>query len=343
MSQKELILANYDFDLPEELIAQNPLEDRKSSRMLVVDRQKKEFYEKRFSDILELIPQKTLIVRNNTRVLKARFYGKKTTGANIEIFLLNKIRDNEWEALARPGKRLSPGSEFILNGNATGKILQDLGDGIKKILFSKEFDDKYISDYGNIPLPPYIKKTIEDDERYQTVFSSKTNSVAAPTAGLHFTEDIIENLKNKGIDFTDVNLGIGLGTFRPLSNNNITDNRLHTEKYYITQDSADKINQARSDKKNILAVGTTSVRTLESNYSEFGKITPCERQTDIFIYPGYEFKVVNSMLTNFHLPKSSLIVMISAFAGYELIMEAYKYAVMERFRFFSFGDCMLIK
>ncbi|MFA5519923.1 MAG: tRNA preQ1(34) S-adenosylmethionine ribosyltransferase-isomerase QueA [Spirochaetota bacterium] len=343
MSQKELLLENYDFNLPEELIAQNPLKNRENSRLLVVDITKGEFYEKVFSDIVELIPKNTLIVRNNTRVLKARFYGKKLTGANIEIFLLKNLDKFIWHALARPGKRLSVGTKFILSGGAQGEILEDIGEGIKKIRFTENFNNDYISKFGIIPLPPYIKNTIEDDERYQTVFSDNVNSVAAPTAGLHFTQKIIDKLINNGIEFADVNLGIGLGTFRPLSENLLINNQLHTENYYICKESADIINSYKKQNKNIMAVGTTSVRTLEANYSEFGKINPCEKETDIFIYPGYEFKIVDSMLTNFHLPKSSLIVMISAFAGYELIMEAYKYAVKEKFRFFSFGDCMLIK
>jgi len=340
--KKELLLESYKYELPEELIAQEPLKDRSDSRMLVLEKETGEFYEKKFSQLPDLIDDKYLIVRNNTRVRKARLFGKKDTGAKVEIFLLDRKDENTWETLARPGRRLKPGAKMIFPEDLKATILKDLGEGKKLIRFETSLSEEYIEKYGETPLPPYIKKKVDNPERYQTVYSKKINSSAAPTAGLHFNDKVIKRLTEKGIGIVDVNLGVGLGTFRPLNNENIKENQLHKEYYYIGEDTAKKYNEHREKGGKILAIGTTSVRTLETNIKKYSIIKSDEGWTNIFIYPGYKFEAVDALLTNFHLPGSSLLVMISAFAGYENVIKAYEYAVKERFRFFSFGDCMLI-
>ncbi len=341
-SVKNYTLSAYDFEMPAELIAQTPIHDRTQSRMLVLDRQKQDFYECVFADLPDILPEKSLLVRNRTRVINARFTARKTTGADIEVFLLKRTGEGRWNALIRPGKRVKPGTELILNGGLSVIAGEDCGDGVRKLHTPDEFNSDYIKRFGEIPLPPYINSSLKDPERYQTVFSEGEGSVAAPTAGLHFTPGMFDRLRSDGVKICDIELCIGLGTFRPLKKEHLKDNRLHTEEYSISETVTESINQHRKNDGKVFCVGTTSVRALESNADSDGFIRTGCFSTDIFIYPGYKWKITDLMLTNFHLPKSSLIVMIAAFAGYDLVMEAYRYAVKKRFRFFSLGDCMLI-
>ncbi|MGM0607644.1 MAG: tRNA preQ1(34) S-adenosylmethionine ribosyltransferase-isomerase QueA [Candidatus Muiribacteriota bacterium] len=342
MLKKDYYLNDFDYYLPQELIAQKPLGDRKSSRMLVLDKNKKTFFETSFKNLPDIISPEYLMVFNNTRVLKARLFVKKETGARIEIFLLKKNKRG-WEVLAKPGKKLKVGQEAFLNKDYKIKVLEQLEDGVKLIKFTPEIKIEDINKFGKIPLPPYIKEELQNAERYQTVFSSRVNSSAAPTAGLHFDNEIFEKLSNKNIQKTFINLGIGLGTFKPLKEKKVSDNKLHTEEYYISKETVHKLhNHKKHNNGKVLAVGTTTVRTLETNIKKYGIIKEGEDKTNIFIYPGFKFKITDALLTNFHLPESSLLMMICAFAGYDFVMEAYKYAVKEKFRFFSFGDCMLI-
>lgn len=342
MEKRKLNLEDYDFYLPEELIAQKPLKKRSDSRLLIVDREKGEFFEDKFYNIHKYLDKNDMLVFNNTRVIKARLFGKKKTGANIEVLLLRKKSDLLWEALVKPGKRMKIGDEVLFESGVLGKVIDIIEEGIRIIEFNDKFGFDFLEKYGNIPLPPYIKEKLEDSERYQTVYSKISNSAAAPTAGLHFDDEVFKKLDEKGIKREYITLGVGLGTFRPLSKSYIPDNKLHEEEYFISEKTAKNINSHKENGGNIVCVGTTSVRTLETNSLEYGRIKSGRGITDIFIYPGYEFKIVDKIITNFHLPKSSLLVMISAFAGYDLTMKAYEYAVKNEFRFFSFGDAMLI-
>ncbi|MFA5480349.1 MAG: tRNA preQ1(34) S-adenosylmethionine ribosyltransferase-isomerase QueA [Candidatus Muiribacteriota bacterium] len=340
--KKELHLDSYDYFLPEELIAQTPSLERTKSRMLVVDRKNKKITDSTFDRLPDFIDSSYLMVMNNTRVMKARLTAIKETGAKIEIFLLEKINSDTWKALVKPLKRFGIGKIAWIDKEIKAEVIELIGDGEVLVKFSPELTFEHIEKYGDIPLPPYIKEKIENPERYQTVFSKEIGSSAAPTAGLHFDEEIFKKLEEKGIQKTFINLTIGLGTFRPLSKNNIVENNLHEEKYFISSEAAEKINKHRQSGGKILAVGTTSVRTLETNVKKYAIIKEGEDKTTHFIYPGYEFGITDAMITNFHLPKSSLLVMICAFAGYDFTMEVYNHAVKNRYRFFSFGDCMLI-
>lgn len=334
---------SYFYDLPEELIAQTPAEPRDSSRLLVYHKSSGEIEHKIFRDVLDYLKPGDVLVVNNTRVLPARLYGKKESGAQIEVLLLKRIDLNTWETLAKPGKRLKVGTEIIFSENLKGKIKSDTDFGGKIIEF--EFDGVFediISKCGVMPLPPYIHKQYKDKERYQTVYNKITGSSAAPTAGLHFTNELLEKIRAKGVEIIEVLLHVGLGTFRPVNEDNILEHKMHSEYIEVTSENATKLNNAKREGRRIIAVGTTSVRVLESATDNNGIIHSCQKETDIFIYPGYKFKMVDGLITNFHLPESTLIMLVSAFIGYDETMKMYNTAVKEKYRFFSFGDATLL-
>lgn len=335
---------DFDYYLPEELIAQTPIEPRDCSRLLHYDRQSDKVEHKHFYDIIDFLKEGDLLVRNNTRVLPARMYGYTPHGGKVEVLLLKRLNLTDWEVLVKPGKKARPGQtltineELFLKVNATG----DEGSRIITFNFNGVFED-IISRVGEMPLPPYIKEKLKDKERYQTVYSKIDGSAAAPTAGLHFTDELFEKLKNKGVEVADVLLHVGLGTFRPVKEDDVLNHKMHTEYYKIDKENAEKINKAKREGRRVIAVGTTSVRTLESVADENGFVKETSGNTDIFIYPGYKFKCVDGIITNFHLPKSTLIMLVSAFCGREKTLELYNTAVSEKYRFFSFGDAMFIE
>ncbi len=349
-----MLISEYDYNLPEELIAQLPADKRQNSRMLVLDRASKTIEHKHFYDIVDLIDKDSVLVLNNTKVLPARLYGiKEETGAKIEVFLL-KNTDNEsvWQCLIKPSKRVKEGTIIKVSDELSVRVLnplEDAGEWLVELVYDGNLLD-VLHRNGNIPLPPYIERKLQteeirklDFERYQTVYAKDEGSVAAPTAGLHFTEEILENLKNKGVDIIYVTLNVGMGTFRPVKCEKVEDHIMHSESFEVTQEAADKINKAKKEGKNIIAVGTTSVRTLETVYNKYGCIKACHDSSELFIYPPYEFKVVDKLITNFHLPKSTLLMLVSALAGKDFIFKAYKEAIENKYRFFSYGDCMFIK
>ncbi len=341
---KDLYLkSSYYYNLPEELIAQSPIEPRDSSRLLVYNKTKKTIEHRVFRDIIDYLHRGDVLVVNNTRVLPARLYGYKNTGAKIEILLQKRIDLKKWEVIARPFKRLSVGTKITFNKDLSCFVLSKGEYGACTIQF--EFDgvfEERLSEVGQMPLPPYIHEKLKDKERYQTVYSKVEGSSAAPTAGLHFTPELLQKIKEKGIEIVEVLLHVGLGTFRPVKEDNILNHEMHSEYIEMTDENAEKLNNAKRENRRIIAVGTTSVRVLESCTDENGNIIPQKRETDIFIYPSYKFKVVDALITNFHLPESTLIMLISAFAGYDETMAIYKEAVEQRYRFFSFGDAMFI-
>lgn len=336
---------DFYFDLPEDLIAQVPLKNRDESRLMTLDKNTGEIKHKTFRDILECLNDNDILVLNNTRVIPARLFGfKAETNAEIEILLLSRKDINTWEALTKPAKRLKLGTRIIFgDGLLIGVVKELQEDGIRTIEFEYEgiFED-VLDRLGNMPLPPYIHEKLEDKERYQTVYSKVTGSSAAPTAGLHFTPEILLELKNKGVQIEYVTLHVGLGTFRPVKAESIFDHTMHKEYFEIAEDVKNRLNEAKKNGKRIVCVGTTSVRTLESSANILNNLDRNSGWTDIFIYPSYEFKFVDAMITNFHLPESTLIMMISAFAGKTYIMDAYEEAIREKYRFFSFGDAMYI-
>lgn len=337
---------DFYYDLPEELIAQEPLKERQLSRLLVLDRNSGRIEHKIFKDILAYLNEGDCLVLNDTRVIPARLLGKREdTGGKIEFVLLKRIEGDIWEVILKPGRRAKPGARFVFgDGLLKAEILEIADEGNRLVRFEYEgIFEQVLDKAGIIPLPPYITKKLEEPERYQTVYSKYEGSAAAPTAGLHFTGQLLEDLKAKGVDIAYVTLHVGLGTFRPVKAENITEHKMHPEFYTITQDACGRINKAKSQGKRVIAVGTTSCRVLETIKSDNGMISPEEGWTSIFIYPGYRFKVVDAMITNFHLPGSTLIMLISALAGREKIMAAYEEAIKEKYRFFSFGDAMLIK
>lgn len=345
-------LSEYDYNLPEELIAQLPADKRENSRMLVLNRDEHSILHKHFYDIVDIIEPESLLVLNNTKVLPARLYGQKETGARIEIFLLKQQKNDEWEVLIKPSKRVKPETIIKISDELSVKVHKRLeydGEWLVKLLYEGDILE-VLHRNGNIPLPPYIERKMQtenikqlDFERYQTVYAKDEGSVAAPTAGLHFTEEILEKLKTKGVEITYVTLNVGLGTFRPVKCENILEHKMHSESFEITQEAADAINRAKKLGKKIIAVGTTTVRTLETAYQKFGEIKACHDNSELFIYPPYEFKVIDNLITNFHLPKSTLLMLVSALAGKNFIFEAYEEAVKNKYRFFSYGDCMYIK
>lgn len=338
--------SDFDYYLPEELIAQHPLDKRDDSKLLIIDKKTGEIEHKAFSDIIEYLDENDFLVINSTRVLPARLLGKKEdTGAKVEVFLLHPSKeDDTWECLVRPGKKLKEGTKLIFgDGLLKGEVISrtETGGRIVKFYYEGSFMDS-INMVGEVPLPPYIKEKIEDPERYQTIYAKTSGSVAAPTAGLHFTKELFEKIKKKNIGIAEVTLHVGLGTFRPVSAENILEHKMHAEFFSIDEHNANKINEALKKGKRIVAVGTTSTRTLESAISN-KEIVKKEGWTEIFIYPGYEFKAINALITNFHLPKSTLLMLVSALAGKEEILNAYSEAVAKNYRFFSFGDAMFIK
>lgn len=338
-------LKDFYFDLPEELIAQEPLANRDMSRLLVLDKNDGDISHRIFRDILEYLRKGDCLVLNNTRVIPARLFGvKKDSLGSIEFLLLNRKEKDIWEVMLRPGKRAKPGAVFLFgNGELEGEILEILegGNRLVKFRYNGIFEE-VLDRLGNIPLPPYIKKQLEDKERYQTVYSKHEGSAAAPTAGLHFTEELLQQVEAAGIRKAYLTLHVGLGTFRPVKVKDITEHKMHSEYYELNAENAGIINDARRNGGRIICVGTTSTRTLESIMQKKGRIEEDSGWTDIFIYPGYKFLITDGLITNFHLPESTLLMLVSAFAGRDNIMKAYREAIKERYRFFSFGDAMLI-
>ncbi|VEU80758.1 tRNA preQ1(34) S-adenosylmethionine ribosyltransferase-isomerase QueA [Haploplasma axanthum] len=334
---------DFNFELPVELIAQSPMEKRDYSKLLVMDKKTGDIEHKHFYDIVDYLNEGDVLVLNETKVLPARLFGsKKDTNAHIEILLLKEISKDKWETLVKPAKRIKVGDEVTFGDKLIAKCIGYEGEGIR--IFELIYNDiliEILEELGTMPLPPYITERLNDKDRYQTVYAKELGSAAAPTAGLHFTKEILEKIKVKGIKIIPVTLHVGLGTFRPVSVDAIEDHKMHSETYHITSDSAKALNEAVDNKKKIIAVGTTSIRTLESNYNNGFHAGVFD--TSIFIYPGYKFKVVDELITNFHLPKSSLIMLVSALSSKENIMNAYHEAIKNKYRFFSFGDAMYIK
>ncbi len=336
--------SDFFYHLPENLIAQTPVEPRNSSRLLSLNRKTGALEHSVFSNLFSYIQKGDTLILNNTRVLPARIYGiKKGTGTRVEFLLLKNLGNDTWEALAGPGRRAKPGTEFMFSPRLSCTVLDSTPEGNRIIKFDCDGDFYALLDeVGQMPLPHYITQKLEDNERYQTVYSKELGSAAAPTAGLHFTDDMLEELKQKGVNIGYVTLHVGLGTFRPVKADDIKDHKMHTEHFVLPKDTAELINRTKEKGGRVICVGTTSCRTLESAASIHGCIKECSGDTDIFIYPGYEFKCMDGLITNFHLPESTLIMLVSAFAGYDNTMNAYKTAGAEKYRFFSFGDAMLI-
>ena len=337
-------LDEFDYILPEELIAQVPIEKRDESRLMVLDRQNKTIEHKTFKQIIDYLEEGDCLVRNNTKVIPARLYGKKDTGANVEFVLLKQIEGDIWESIVRPGNKLKPGSKVIFgNGILEAEILEIMEGGTRKVEFKYDgIFNEILDKIGLMPLPPYIHETLKEKDRYQTVYAKYDGSAAAPTAGLHFTPELLEQIEKKGIKIANVTLHVGIGTFRPVKEENIEDHKMHTEHFYIKKEDVDKINDTKKRGKRIIAVGTTSCRVLETIADEHGNVRETEGDTDIYIYPGYKFKCIDGLITNFHLPKSTLLMLVSALADKEYILKAYNEAVKEKYRFFSFGDAMFI-
>ncbi|MEI8390309.1 MAG: tRNA preQ1(34) S-adenosylmethionine ribosyltransferase-isomerase QueA [bacterium] len=346
-----MLSSDFDYVLPEELIAQFPSEKRDESSLMVLDKQNKTVEHKKFFDIVDFLDKNDVLVLNNTRVIPARLFGKKSTGARIEIFLLEKKTENKWEVLIKPSKRVSAGTIIEFSEELKAKIIERLPNDkwLVEFIFEGIFNE-ILSKIGNIPLPPYIERQLTDEaikkldfERYQTVYAKNPGSVAAPTAGLHFTEEILEKLGQKGVEVCYVTLNVGLGTFRPVKTEKILDHQMDREFYEIPETTAEVINKAKAQGKNIVAVGTTTVRTLESAFRTNGEISETSGWSQMFIYPGYKFNVTDKLITNFHLPKSTLLMLVSALAGKDFILEVYKEAIEKKYRFYSYGDCMFIK
>ena len=337
--------SDFYYELPEELIAQDPLEDRSASRMMVLNRSTGETEDMHFHQLLQYLHSGDTLVINDTKVIPARLFGKREpTGGAVEILLLKRHADDIWETLVRPGKKCRPGTDLSFGeGLLRGKVLDTVEDGNRLIQFSYSgIFEEILDRLGEMPLPPYITHKLQDKNRYQTVYAKHDGSAAAPTAGLHFTKELLQEAEAAGIRIARVTLHVGLGTFRPVKVEDVTQHHMHSEYYEISFEAAELINETHERGGRVIAVGTTSCRTLESAASEDGTIQPCSGWTDIFIYPGYQFKVVEGLITNFHLPESTLIMLVSAFAGKEHVLDAYRRAVEERYRFFSFGDAMLI-
>ena len=339
--------ADFDFDLPEELIAQTPLEKRDASRLLVVDKETGAFSDQHFDQIIDQLQPGDALVMNNTRVLPARLYGiKPETGGHVELLLLKNVQGDDWEVLAKPAKRLRVGAQISFgDGRLTATVVDELDHGGRIVRFGYEgIFLEVLESLGEMPLPPYIHEKLADRERYQTVYAKENGSAAAPTAGLHFTEELLEQIAAKGVELVYLTLHVGLGTFRPVSVDSLDDHEMHSEFYSLSEEAAQILRQVKAKGGRVIAVGTTSIRTLETIGSKFqGQIQADSGWTNIFIKPGYDWKVVDAFSTNFHLPKSTLVMLVSAFAGRSLTLEAYEHAIAERYRFFSFGDAMFIK
>lgn len=337
--------SDFYYDLPEELIAQTPVEPRDSSRLMHIDRKTGKIEHSIFRDLPSFLKKGDLLIVNDSRVIPARLYGqKKETGGAIEFLLLEQKTNQNWEIICRPAKKAKPGTRFVFgNGLLEAEVLEILDDGKRLVKLECEGSIYHVLDQiGQMPLPPYITEQLKDKERYQTVYSEVSGSAAAPTAGLHFTPELMKQIEAMGIHIAHVTLHVGLGTFRPVKADEITDHKMHSEHYMMSKETADLINQTKASGGRVIAVGTTSCRTLESVFSLYGEARECHGDTDIFIYPGYEFKCIDGLITNFHLPESTLIMLVSAFLGYDKTMHAYKVAVDEKYRFFSFGDAMAI-
>ena len=337
--------SDFYYELPQELIAQDPLEDRSSSRLMVLNKNNGRVAHKRFSDITQYLRKGDCLVLNYTKVIPARLLGvKEDTGAAVEVFLLKRLDANSWETLVKPGKKLKPGARVVFGDGLLRCEIKDVVQEGNRIV-SFEFDgiwEEVLDKLGEMPLPPYITHKLQDKNRYQTVYAKFEGSAAAPTAGLHFTKELLKQIEDMGVDIAYVTLHVGLGTFRPVKVDDVTDHHMHSEYYIVDQDAADKINRAKAKGNRVICVGTTSCRTIESAADENGHINPMEGDTSIFIYPGYKFKLLDCLITNFHLPESTLIMLVSALAGKENVLNAYEEAVNERYRFFSFGDAMFI-
>ena len=337
-------VTDFDYDLPKELIAQTPIEKRDESRLMVLDRSKETIEHRKFKDIVEYLKPGDVLVRNNTKVIPARLYGKKETGAHVEFLLLNNIEGDIWECIVRPGNKLHVGAKVIFgDGVLKAEVLETMEGGTRKVKFSYNgIFNEILDKIGLMPLPPYIHEALKDNDRYQTVYAKYEGSAAAPTAGLHFTEELLQELQEKGIEIANVTLHVGIGTFRPVKEENVEEHKMHTEHFYIKKEDVEKINSAKKEGRRVIAVGTTSCRVLETIADENGFVKETEEDTGIFIYPGYKFKCLDGLITNFHLPQSTLLMLVSALAGKDYIMRAYKEAVKEKYRFFSFGDAMFI-
>lgn len=349
-----MLLSEYDYNLPEELIAQMPADKRENSKMMVLNRKDRTIFHKHFYDITNLLDENTLLVMNNTKVLPARLIGYKDTGAKIEVFLLKQAEQGLrlWDVLIKPSKRVKPDTIIKISDELSVKALKRLeenGEWLVELIFDGNNVLDVLHRNGQIPLPPYIERKIQNDdlrkldfERYQTVYAKDEGSVAAPTAGLHFTNEILRKLQDKGVELAYVTLNVGLGTFRPVQCENVENHKMHSETFEISEKAAEQINKAQKEGKQIVAVGTTTVRTLETAYQKYGCIKACHDHSELFIYPPYEFKVIDKLITNFHLPKSTLLMLVSALAGKDFIFEAYQKAIENKYRFFSYGDCMFI-
>ncbi|MCL2341888.1 MAG: tRNA preQ1(34) S-adenosylmethionine ribosyltransferase-isomerase QueA [Firmicutes bacterium] len=358
-------VSDFNYELPEELIAQHPLKKRDASRLMVLDKNRRTIEHKVFRDIINYLNKGDCLVINNTKVIPARLYGKKTTGTDVEFLLLKNLGDDNWEVMVRPGRRLKPGDVVNFGMNyvgesqcvgpeghtgpslqqslLTGEILEIMDNGNRKVKFTYSgIFNEILDQIGLMPVPPYIKEILKDNNRYQTVYAKHEGSAAAPTAGFHFTEELLEEIKAKGVEIANVTLHVGIGTFRPVKTDEVEEHDMHSEHFYIKQEDSIKINKAKKEGHKIIACGTTSCRVLESIADEGGMVKEIEGDTSIFIYPGYKFKCIDNLITNFHLPESTLIMLVSALAGKDFIMEAYKEAVTEKYRFFSFGDAMFI-
>ena len=343
---KELKVADFDYELPEELIAQTPIKKRDESRLMILNRKEQTIEHKVFKDVIDYLKPGDVLVRNNTKVIPARLYGKKETGANVEFLLLKNIEGDVWESIVRPGNKLHVGAKVIFgDGILEAEILEVMPGGTRKVEFKYDgIFNEILDKIGLMPLPPYIHETLKEKDRYQTVYAKYEGSAAAPTAGLHFTPELLEEIRKKGIEIANVTLHVGIGTFRPVKEDTVEAHKMHSEHFYIKQEDVEKINKAKQEGRRVIAVGTTSCRVLESIADEkTGMVKQIEDDTEIFIYPGYKFKCIDGLITNFHLPQSTLLMLVSALAGKEYIMKAYKEAVKERYRFFSFGDAMFIE
>ena len=337
-------VSEFNYNLPEELIAQVPIEKRDESRLMILDRKLKKIEHKVFKDIIDFLEPGDCLVRNNTKVIPARIYGKKETGANVEFLLLNNIEGDIWESIVRPGNKLHIGTKvYFGEGLLKAEILEIMPGGTRKVKFSYEgIFNEILDKIGLMPLPPYIHEELKEKDRYQTVYAKYEGSAAAPTAGLHFTPELLKKLEEKGVEIANVTLHVGIGTFRPVKEDTVEAHKMHSEHFYIKEEDVQKINIAKQSGHKVIACGTTSCRVLESIADENGLVKAVEGDTDIFIYPGYKFKCVDCLITNFHLPESTLIMLVSTLAGKDFIMQAYDEAVKQRYKFFSFGDAMLI-
>ncbi len=348
-----MLVSEFDYNLPENLIAQIPADKRENSKMMVLERNTNLIQHKHFFDIVDLIDENSILVLNNTKVMPARLYGtKEETGAKIEVFLLKQLEGKKWETLIKPSKRVKEGTIIKISDELSAKAIEKTeedGGWIVELIYEGNILE-VLHRNGNIPLPPYIERKLANEdikkldfERYQTVYAKDEGSVAAPTAGLHFTKEILQKLNDKGVEIDYVTLNVGLGTFRPVKCENILEHKMHSESFEISDDTAKRINEAKAKGKKLIAVGTTTVRTLETAYQKYGCIKACHDDSELFIYPPYEFKVIDELITNFHLPKSTLLMLVSALAGKEFIFKAYKEAIENNYRFFSYGDCMFIR